>query len=214
MADPLVALETYEYLPEAATAKALLEVSGLHPVLLGAEANSIWASRVAQVKLEIPQVEADAARRVLAKIQRWDESGSKRSADDPDACLECGAPMDRGARECAKCGWSYAGEETTDYENGPVPDSLLPFARSPLDSHRFGMKAAAATRYARWCEQEELEISGFEAWQASGCAHDVVARVDSATGADMLAAIPRILQRHGDVLFSPLVRKETEVDAG
>ena len=208
----VISVGSFETPWAATTAKALLEVNGIPSVLVNAEAASLFGplteSFLDPVRLEVAaghKAEAERLIEKLAAARRAPVAGGASIAT-PETCLVCGATMARGAETCATCGWSWADEETTRYENGPVPDSLLGYVHSPHESRRFSLPADAAKRYVHWCRKEALEIHGWEVWVPTMATHAVAEIHERGDGEALLAAIPAAVAGHGEeTLFCPYV---------
>jgi len=211
--DPnVVSVGSFETPWAATTAKALLEVNGIPSVLVNAEAASLFGPLTLNfldpVRLEVAAGQKADAERLIEKLQAARRAPVEGGASiaEPETCLECGKTMARGDESCANCGWSWDEEETTLYENGPVPDSLLGYVHSPHESRRFALPADAAKRYVHWCINEELEIHGWELWLPTMATHTVAEIHERGDGEALLAAIPAAVAEHGDeTLFCPYV---------
>lgn len=204
MAPNLVSVGSFESPWEATTAKALLEVRGIPSVLVNAGISDLFApltlSFVDPVQLEVAAEHKAEAERLIEKLHaaRVTSIATGAPISEPETCLKCGTTMARGDDRCGNCGWSWAGEETTIYENGPVPDSLLGYVHSPRDSRRFALPAEAAQRYVLWCRKEGLEIHGWEVWIPEMATHRVAEIRERGDGDALLAAIPAAVTQHGE----------------
>lgn len=212
MASNVVSIGPFESPWEATTAKALLEVRGIPSVLVNAGVADLFApvplSFVDPVRLEVAAEHRAEAERLIEKLRaaRRAQVDGAAPISQPETCLECGRPIARGDERCLHCGWTWVGEETTLYENGPVPDSLLGYIHSPRDSRRFALPAAAAQRYVHWCRDEGLEIHGWEVWMPEMATHRVVEIHERGDGEALLAAIPAAVTEHGgEALFCAYV---------
>src|SRR5262245_3222875 len=124
--DPkVISVGTFGSAWEATTAQALLEVNGIPSVVVNAEAAHLFDPLTLPfldpIVIEIPEEHRAEAERLLAKLRaaRSAPRAGGASIAAPEICLECGATMDLRDDHCSTCGWSWVGEETTLYENGP-----------------------------------------------------------------------------------------------
>jgi hypothetical protein len=72
MSDQLVTVESYQFLPEAEAVRMHLESEGLSAHLADAEAVStewVLANAIGNIKLRVPESQADAARAVLSELR-------------------------------------------------------------------------------------------------------------------------------------------------
>jgi hypothetical protein len=203
MSEPLVCVETFDVAANAATAQALLESAGIEVRITDLETTSLnflWAGWTGGIKLNVPASQAAAARALLREMRESNRRLAKTDYYEPLAsnCLQCGFELDERAPRCPKCGWSFEGEDRSEYANGPVPHSLLRFAWSPLDSKSFALPMDVVPRYVRWCESEHLRITGWEVWQRSPLSHRVVARADAGDSASLLAAVASARAEYGE----------------
>jgi hypothetical protein len=218
--DPkVISVGTFESAWEATTAQALLEVNGIPSVLVNAEAAQVFGPPnlpfLDAIAIEVQEEHRVEAERLLAKLRaaRSAPRAGSASIAAPEICLECGATMDLRDDHCSTCGWSWVGEETTLYENGPVPDSLLGYVHSPRDSRRFALPVDAARRYVHWCRANGLEIHGWEVWVPEMATHRVVEIHERGDGEALLAAIPAAVEEHGErALFCAYVSAAPAAD--
>lgn len=118
--DRLVTLATFRFPVKAEAAQYFLEQCGIQTFL--ADANLVTAdwflgNAVGNVKLQIPQRQAEAALEILRDHPRLlDARISEDSKDQSDEmhCLACGELLEDNAHTCAACGWSYR------HETGPA----------------------------------------------------------------------------------------------
>jgi hypothetical protein len=186
--EKLVVVDTFDYFPQASTAKAMLENQGIAVVLTDAEmanTNLLWAGAVGGIKLVVPESQVEAATAILKEMRRV--ARQRSSVDDSvplDAsCPSCAAPLPETGTVCTKCGWSFAGEEVRDYENGPVPDALLSFVYRPLDSQRFALPIDKVPEYLDWCEKNGVEVTGWEFWERGLPGHTPLTSAEGDAGA-------------------------------
>jgi len=186
--EKLVVVDTFDYFPQAATAKAMLENRGIPVVMADAEvanSNLLWAGAVGGIKLVVPESQVEAATAILKEMRRV--ARQRSSVDDSvpldAACPSCAAPLPETGTVCTKCGWSFAGEEVRDYENGPVPDSLLSFVYRPLDSQRFALPIDKVPAYLDWCEKNGVEVTGWEFWERGLPGHTPLSGAEGEAGA-------------------------------
>jgi len=198
--EKLVVVDTFDYFPQAATAKAMLENRGIAVVMADAEVantNLLWAGAVGGIKLAVPESQVEAATAILKEMRRV--ARQRSSVDDSvplDAsCPSCGAPLPETGTVCTKCGWSFAGEEVREYENGPVPNSLLSFVYRPLDSRRFALPIGRMAEYLDWCERNDVEVTGWELWERGLPGHTPLSGAEGDAGA-LRAALAK-LDREG-----------------
>jgi hypothetical protein len=123
MADKLVTITDYQFLPEAEAARAHLEAAGIFATLTDAETvNMDWflGNAIGYIKLQVPE---ERARDALAIVKRMRLHAKHREAAGGDAavCLECGAAMPT-QDTCPACGWSFGQGEAAE------PDSPEPAA--------------------------------------------------------------------------------------
>ncbi len=124
MSDQLVTVESYQFLPEAEAVRMHLESEGFSAHLADAEAVStewVLANAIGNIKLRVPQSQADAARAVLSELRsrRLERSQSPES-DAIGCCLSCGASLHSDQSKCGQCGWSYTDDEgeSSEFANG------------------------------------------------------------------------------------------------
>ncbi len=170
MSEKFVVVDAFDYFPQASTAKAMLENRGIPVVLTDVEMTNVnwfWHGFVGGIKVVVPETQAEAARAILKEMRRVARESESSDDDVPlDAtCPSCGAPLPATGTACAKCGWSFEGEEVKDYANGPVPTSLLSFVYLPLGSDRFALPIGRIVPYAAWCARNGVEITGWEIWE-------------------------------------------------
>ena len=111
MAEGFVVVGAFDYQPNAAAAKALLESRGIEVVRSDVEttsANWFWAGWTGGIKLAVPRSRAVDAEKLLKDLR------STRPAVeghvDRGACLACGAVMTEEQSTCTACGWSFQDE--------------------------------------------------------------------------------------------------------
>ncbi len=217
MAEPLVIVESFASYADAATARTLLEMSGVRAFLNNAYSADVWSGCVGQVQIEVPESDAERARSLLAEMRiARGRRDSLADATSParEICLRCRQPLSAGSTRCDACGFTFAGEEWADYVNGPVPASLLSRIYSPIDTRRFALPPELVGTYVAWCEREGLEIRGFEVWNRSIIGHTIIDVVEEGTAAELLAAVATLVkERAADACFSVSVRR-SEPGAG
>jgi hypothetical protein len=119
MAEELVIVERYRFLPEAEAARMYLESEGITAFLADAETvNMDWflANAIGNIKLQVPSAQAETARALLDRLrenqQQRREHGEENEEEGSAVCLACGGPMSEEASACPACGWSYTDVET------------------------------------------------------------------------------------------------------
>jgi hypothetical protein len=119
MADELVTIRTFEFLPDAEAARMRLERAGITAMLADAEAvGTSWllGNAMGGIKLQVLRTKAEAARSALGDVGprrgvKQSKKGKKgRNRGGDDQCLACGAALKRDQAKCAVCGWSYLDE--------------------------------------------------------------------------------------------------------
>src|SRR5262245_13613493 len=117
MSEGFIAVGAFDYQPDAAAAKALLESHGITVMLTDVETTSVnwfWAGWTGGIKLIVPVSKATEAKALLHQLR----SGQPTSSESSDTqCLACGAHMREADSACPTCGWSFAGERWTDFSN-------------------------------------------------------------------------------------------------
>jgi hypothetical protein len=217
MGDALVTVATFPYQLAAAVTQALLESHGLTVFLADVETSiSLHGGVGAGVKLQVPPHQVDSALQILAEIE--DSSGGADASEDDEAddvnCPACGLALAEADTRCSACGWSYSDhEEWTEYENGPVPDSLLPLARSSGLSRRFGLPLGAARLHLQWCRAEGLAVRGWEVWRHAQPLPVVVSRQDNGGLDDAEAALEMLGSLSSEVLLFSVNVQRVEDDA-
>ena len=186
--EKLVVVDTFDYYPQASTAKAMLENRGIPVVLADTEiADSNWllGGAAGGIKLVVPESQVEAATAILKEMRRVarQRSSAEDGAPLDASCPSCGAPLPETGTVCTKCGWSFAGEEVRDYENGPVPDALLSFVYRPLDSQKFALPIDQMPAYLDWCEKNGVEITGWELWERGLPGHTPLSGAEGDAGA-------------------------------
>src|SRR5262245_18208915 len=107
MADDLVIVATFRYLPEAEAARMHLESEGIQAFLADAEIVTMdWliANAVGDIKLQVAGRDVEQVKRILNRVQarrRYRETG----AEDVNECLACGAHIPEDKTRCPSCGW-------------------------------------------------------------------------------------------------------------
>lgn len=198
----LIDVDSFRHYGDAATAKALLDSHGIPAVLANANSGDLFGGVLGEVRLQVAERDAERARELLRSIERT------RAAPLPDdgveRCLACGETLVADAESCAKCGFTFEGEETHLYENGPLPDSLLAHAVAPVDSQRFALQPSDVARYLDWCAKEGLAIRGYEVWSKTLVGHRVEQRCDR-VGADELrrAALAAVARDAAETTSGP-----------
>ena len=205
MTEPMVQVEVFKYYTDAAAAKALLEVAGERAFLVNAYSGDIWTGCIGEVRIEVPTSDVPKAREILERMREVHRKSidAGRSAP-PETCLACGIPLQIGQNTCATCGWTFDGEDWTDFANGPVPTSLMRFSLSPLGSSRFGLPAESMQAYLDWCTRKSLRLRGWEVWRNSLLGHIVIGSNIDGSLQDLLdAAAIAMGRRESGVYFSP-----------
>jgi hypothetical protein len=118
MADDLVTIETYQFLPEAEAARMHLEEEGVTAFLPDAElVNMVWllGNAVGHIKLQVPRSQADRATVLLRELRaRRTKRSPEREDDESSVCLACGRNIPEDESQCPVCGWSYGDEGEPD----------------------------------------------------------------------------------------------------
>lgn len=208
MASEQVQVDSFQHYAAAATAKALLEAEGIAAELLHANSTDLWAGCLGEVRLRVPIEQEERARALLAGLSRGGRLDDAPIAEGPERCLACKEPLPADVASCPSCGFTFAGEETHLYANGPLPDSLLATAIAPVDSQRFALSTSQVARYVEWCDAEGLSVSGWEVWGRGLVGHTVRERVEKGDGAALrraAAALP--VEQAEPLYFSPTVVK-------
>ncbi len=216
---PSIEVDRFRNYSDAAMAKALLEVAGIRCELTDSHSSDLFVGTFGATGVEVAAADAPRARELLEqsrKIARArraeaaapgtaDDDGSGDGGDAAESCLSCGAALPAAADSCGACGFTFEGEETHLFANGPLPESLLKAAFTPADSSRFALPAALVQRYVDWCDAEGLVIVGWESWVITTFGHRFGEPCVGDAGALCLAA--RSALAHGDrtdpVCFSP-----------
>jgi hypothetical protein len=202
--DPkLVDADTFRHYGDAATAKALLDANGIPSVLANDNANDLFGGALCEVRLQVAVADVERAKVLLRSIERT-RLAAPPADDGIERCLACGATLATDAKSCAKCGFTFEGEETHLYANGPLPDSLLAHAVAPVDSQRFALPPADVARYLDWCMRGGLAIRGYEVWSKTLVGHRVEQRCDR-VGADELrrAALAAVARDAAETTSGP-----------
>src|SRR6266568_6454810 len=116
MADELVTVGNFQYLPEAEFAQMRLEAEGIQAFVAdGQLLNNSWflGNAIGYIKIQVPAAQAEAAAAILERmgaLQKERESPG-RAQDDAPVCLACGAELALDQTTCSACGWSYAAED-------------------------------------------------------------------------------------------------------
>lgn len=115
MVEDLVTVATFDFLPAAETAKAILQAEGLTVFFADAElvtTNWLLDNAVGGIKLQVPQSQAEQAAGLIAEM-RAHHRPSPETAESAEGtnCLSCGAPLPENQSVCPACGWSYNTEE-------------------------------------------------------------------------------------------------------
>ena len=115
MIEDLVTVATFDFLPEAETAKALLEAEGLTVFFSDAElvtTNWLLDNAVGGIKLQVPRSQAERAAALIAEMRAHHRSAPEtEESDEGTNCLSCGAPLPENQSVCPACGWSYNTDE-------------------------------------------------------------------------------------------------------
>ena len=107
MAEELVTIKTFAFLPQAEVAKLHLDEAGIQAFVADAETgHMLVANTVGFVKLQVPESQAEAALAVLS--QRTYDADETGGLSEETRCLSCGTTMSADQSTCPKCGWSYA----------------------------------------------------------------------------------------------------------
>lgn len=196
MKDLLEHVGSFRYHPEAAAAKALLEAEGIPAVLANVHSGDLWTGAVSEIRIEVLARDAARARGILDRLmdtaRRERERARAGATDREDACLRCGAPMPPEARTCPSCRFSFEGEERVEYEDGPIPASMLARIWSPLWSRRAALPASAVPDYVAWCARAGIEITGWESWWRGILGRSILDIRESGTGQELLAALAEL----------------------
>ena len=115
MPEELVTVATFEFLPEAETAKSILQAEGLTVFLADAElvtTNWLLGAAVGHIKLQVPGSQAQQAAAVIEELRAHRRAERARDEDQEDQpettrCLACGASLPEDQDRCPACGWSY-----------------------------------------------------------------------------------------------------------
>jgi hypothetical protein len=112
MADNLVTVKTFQFVPEAEAARMHLEEQGIQSFLADAETvNMDWllGNALGYVKLQVSSDQAEAAAAILQRIPaNRSRSDDGEETTDAASCLSCGAKLLTDHSVCPSCGWSYA----------------------------------------------------------------------------------------------------------
>ena len=209
MANAFVVADSFAYYADAAVAKALLEEAGVKAVLDNVYSSEAWSGTVGQIKVLVPESQETKARRLLSEIRASSRLTAMRKDEplDDGACLRCGAAMQAAQSRCPRCGWEPEGEEVTDYANGPVPASFLPYAYAPIGTRRFGLRPELIPQYVAEVRAAGKRIDGWELWAHSAIGHVTLEIVDHGNDAALVTAATSIPKdRAWDTYFSPNVR--------
>jgi hypothetical protein len=187
VSEKLVVVDTFDYFPQASTAKAMLENRGIPVVMTDAEVTNtiwLWSAATGGIKIAVPESHAAVAREVMKEMRRIAKRPASVDENAPleGTCPACGARLPETGTLCAKCGWSFEGEEIKDYENGPVPTSLLSFVYTPIYSHQFALPIAKVADYVDWCERNGVEVTGWEIWERGLPSHTTLRTGDGDAG--------------------------------
>jgi len=217
MEPKLVDVGSFRHYGDAATAKALLDSHGIPCVLANANSGDLFGGVLGEVRLQVAERDAARATELLRSIER---TRAAPVADDGiERCLACGERLAADAKSCAKCGFTFEGEEEHLYENGPLPDSLMASVVAPVDSQRFALPPADVAAYLDWCAREGLAIRGYEVWTEELVGHRVAEARERATAKELglaAAAALAAAARPGapQLLFSPTTESAKESEAG
>jgi ribosomal protein L40E len=125
MAEPLVTIEQYQFLPEATSVRMHMESEGIEAYLADAETVSAnWAlgNAIGYIKLQVREPQVEAARTILDQIRaRRAVRDASPNAIEESRCLACEAELPSDQRSCLKCGWSY-GDDDDDADDGDDVD--------------------------------------------------------------------------------------------
>lgn len=117
MADELITVARFEFVPEAEAARMHLEGEGIRTFIAdGGMVTADWflGNAIGYVKLQVPASQAGRAREMLDGLRalKRQREGDETERREPAACLACGAELPVAAAACAACGWSYgAGDD-------------------------------------------------------------------------------------------------------
>jgi hypothetical protein len=116
MADELVTVGNFQFLPEAEFAQMRLEDEGIQAFVAdGQTLNNSWflGNAIGCIKLQVPAAQAQAAAAILERMRalQKDRDTSGHVAIDVPVCLACGAELAADQSNCSACGWSYAVED-------------------------------------------------------------------------------------------------------
>lgn len=216
MPPQMVDADSFRHYGDAATAKALLDANGIPSVLANDNANDLFGGALCEVRLQVAVEDLARARELLRSIEKT-RLAAPPADDGIERCLACGEPMGAEARSCAKCGFTFEGEEEHLYANGPVPDSLIAAVFAPVDSERFALPPGDVARYLDWCARGGLAIRGYEVWTKSLVGHDVQERREPAGAKELglaAAAAQAAAERHGaqEIYFSPTTERAEEAE--
>jgi hypothetical protein len=200
MSEPLVTVDTFKFLSDAAMAKVLLESDGIPAYLFNT--NAVGTLPVDSIELQVRPDDEIRARATLTKLhaeQKTAQRDQPRSL--PEKCLSCGRPMPSSTDTCPACGWTFRGEEQVWFANGPVPESLIAKAWMPMGSRRFAFRPDDVPRYLEWCTRETLEIHGWEMWGRSALGHVLLEIHEDGDAADLLAAAATVQPDRADGVY-------------
>ena len=146
MAQALITVANYQFLPEAEAARMHLETEGIPTFLADAETvNMDWflGNAIGYIKLQVPATRAEEA---LAARERMRGQRNERpvTASDlagPPLCLACGAPLPVARSPCPACGWSYAGEGASAPEGQAPAGEEEPSAQEEATSFMDTMRS-------------------------------------------------------------------------
>jgi hypothetical protein len=217
--DPkLVDADSFRHYGDAATAKALLDANGIPSVLANDNANDLFGGALCEVRLQVAVADVARAKELLRSIERT-RLAAPPAEDGIERCLACGEALVADAESCAKCGFTFEGEETHLYANGPLPDSLLASAVAPVDSQRFALQPGDVARYLDWCAHEGLAIRGYEVWSKTLVGHRLQERREPAGAKELGLAAAAAQAAAGtpgavELLFSPTTESVQQAEAG
>ncbi len=116
----LVTVATYSTTLEAQAAQAMLEASGVRTFLESAEfVAAVWhmGAAVGNVRLQVAEVDAAAARELLAEpVIASHAEGAETTEATAVRCGDCGLVYDIELTECPACGWTTGDDPAAEHD--------------------------------------------------------------------------------------------------
>ncbi len=161
MANDLVAVGNFLFVPEAEAARLHLQEEGIQAYLSNAElVNMDWflGNATGYVKILVPDDQAVAAREVLETLRSQKQARARDSsaAIDGSVCLSCGEKLPAEQSTCSACGWSYVAQHE---EEDAVSHSATVSDDASLSSQVVPEEDEAAKDEADEDAEEQAETS-------------------------------------------------------